>query len=119
MQPEGKPEWLDSFLQRTYFGSCELHEPPKNEQTKYCIDCDSPACLHCINAGTHAEHRVLKIYRHVYKDVILRSEMEKHIDCSKIQVLFPKFKNSMDNHLVNQPHFRLDFFALNEIVIFV
>ncbi|KAH7848922.1 hypothetical protein Vadar_010283 [Vaccinium darrowii] len=84
-QPEGKPEWLEPFLQRTYFGSCEIHGPPRNELNRYCIDCDSPACLHCIDAGTHAQHRVLKIYRHVYKDAVLQSDMENHIDCSMIQ----------------------------------
>ncbi|KAH7853185.1 hypothetical protein Vadar_034422 [Vaccinium darrowii] len=36
-------------------------------------------------SGSHAEHRVLKLYRHVYKDVVLLDQMRKHIDCTNIQ----------------------------------
>ncbi|KAL6952062.1 hypothetical protein U1Q18_041424 [Sarracenia purpurea var. burkii] len=84
-QRKGKPEWVESFLQRTFFSSCAIHEPPKNELNKYCTDCNLSVCRHCIDAGSHAEHKVLQIYRHVYKDVVPLREMEKHIDCSKIQ----------------------------------
>ncbi|XAR58127.1 hypothetical protein NMG60_11026522 [Bertholletia excelsa] len=69
----------------TFFGSCEIHEISKNELKKYCIDCKISACVHCIDAGWHAEHKVLKIYRHVYKDVVPLNQMENHIDCSNIQ----------------------------------
>ncbi|VVA39884.1 PREDICTED: PLATZ [Prunus dulcis] len=36
-------------------------------------------------SGAHRLHRILKIYRHVYRDVVSLAAMEKYIDCSQIQ----------------------------------
>ncbi|KAF5957973.1 hypothetical protein HYC85_005198 [Camellia sinensis] len=99
IQQRALPEWLESLLQRTFFGSCAIHEAPKNELKRYCIDCNSSACQHCIEAGSHAEHKVLKLYRHVYKDVVPLNAMEEHIDCSEIQVLFLQVKSSEGEHV--------------------
>ncbi|KAI3712696.1 hypothetical protein L1987_71259 [Smallanthus sonchifolius] len=43
------------------------------------------ACQHCMAEGTHADHRVISIYRLVYKDVVSLQQMSVHIDCSGIQ----------------------------------
>ncbi|PON85991.1 hypothetical protein TorRG33x02_181960 [Trema orientale] len=55
------------------------------------------ACQYCMSSGAHRHHKVLKIYRHVYKDVVSLSAMEKFVDCSQIQWLNPKlsFSQSM------------------------
>ncbi|KAF5762573.1 putative transcription factor interactor and regulator Znf-B family [Helianthus annuus] len=76
--------WLYLFLGRTFFLACDRH--PGNNQNRYCIDCDMAACPHCIAEGNHASHRVLNIYRLVYKDVVSVDQMSTHIDCSRIQV---------------------------------
>ncbi|KAG9134888.1 hypothetical protein Leryth_001226 [Lithospermum erythrorhizon] len=79
------PEWIIPFIQNTFFGSCEEHKFQKNELNKYCITCDSAACKYCVLAGNHEDHILLKIYRHVYKDVVPLREIECYMNCSKIQ----------------------------------
>ncbi|KAJ7964447.1 PLATZ transcription factor family protein [Quillaja saponaria] len=80
-----KPRWLEAFLRKTFFGSCEAHPIRRNELNKYCINCDMSACQYCLSSGTHRHHKILKIYRHVYKDVVSLGTMEKYMDCSQIQ----------------------------------
>ncbi|GAB4850108.1 hypothetical protein Ancab_029407 [Ancistrocladus abbreviatus] len=81
-----KPEWLESFLKKTFFDSCSTHqEVRRNECNRYCINCDTSICLHCVTSGCHHEHKLLKIYRHVYKDVVPLEEIGQYMDCSKIQ----------------------------------
>ncbi|XP_057972176.1 protein RGF1 INDUCIBLE TRANSCRIPTION FACTOR 1-like [Malania oleifera] len=84
-QTTEKPEWLEAFLNKTFFGGCSTHQVRRNDLNKYCINCDCPVCQYCISSGGHRQHKQLKIYRHVYKDVVPLNDMEKHIDCSKIQ----------------------------------
>ncbi|KAK7300661.1 hypothetical protein RJT34_11509 [Clitoria ternatea] len=79
-----KPKWLESFLRKTFFDLCTAHPYRRNEFNKYCINCNLPVCQYCV-ASTHRHHKILKIYRHVYKDVVSLSAMEKYIDCSQIQ----------------------------------
>ncbi|KEH21041.1 putative transcription repressor PLATZ family [Medicago truncatula] len=42
-------------------------------------------CQYCISSGVHRHHKILKIYRHIYKDVVALSAMEKYFDCSEVQ----------------------------------
>ncbi|KAL2927303.1 Tripartite motif-containing protein 2 [Bienertia sinuspersici] len=80
-----KPEWLEKFCSRTFFEPCPEHPIRRNELNKYCIECDASLCQYCVSLASHANHRLLKIYRHVYKDVVPLDEIERHIDISQIQ----------------------------------
>ncbi|ESW13927.1 hypothetical protein PHAVU_008G238300 [Phaseolus vulgaris] len=80
-----KPRWLESFLRKTFFGNCTTHPFRRNELNKYCINCNLSVCQYCVASGPHRHHKILKIYRHVYKDVVSLATMEKYIDSSQIQ----------------------------------
>ncbi|KAL9226773.1 hypothetical protein vseg_002544 [Gypsophila vaccaria] len=80
-----EPEWLESFFNRTFFTPCSEHPIRRNELNKYCIDCDAPLCQYCLSFTSHEDHRLLKIYRHVYKDVVPLDEIEQHVNCAQIQ----------------------------------
>lgn len=82
-------DWLSSLLHREFFGSCLIHKYlRKNEQNLFCIDCKLGLCRHCSTA--HGLHRRIQICKYVYQDVVRLQEMQKHLDCSKIQVGFPR-----------------------------
>ncbi|XP_028768739.1 uncharacterized protein LOC114740703 isoform X2 [Neltuma alba] len=57
----------------------------KNELNKYCMTCNKSACQYCVSFGIHRCHKMLSIYKHVYKYVVAMAAVEKHIDCSQIQ----------------------------------
>uniref|UniRef100_A0A2C9WLI5 B box-type domain-containing protein n=1 Tax=Manihot esculenta TaxID=3983 RepID=A0A2C9WLI5_MANES len=80
-------EWLEGFLKRSFFESCTTHPIRRNETNRYCINCNLSACQYCMSSANHRHHKILKIYRHVYKDVVSLAAMEKYIDCSQIQSL--------------------------------
>ncbi|RAL41847.1 hypothetical protein DM860_009029 [Cuscuta australis] len=86
------PKWVESLLKKTFFGGCEIHSQLQNSELNgYCIDCDLALCRHCISLSPdngnshHDDHKLLKIYRHVYKDVVPLDEIRAHLDISKIQ----------------------------------
>ncbi|XWS46448.1 hypothetical protein CRYUN_Cryun14cG0067900 [Craigia yunnanensis] len=72
-------------MQRSFFDSCSVHPIRRNEKNRYCINCDSSACQYCMASTTHRHHKILKIYRHVYKDVVSLGAMDNYIDCAEIQ----------------------------------
>ncbi|KAK1371281.1 B box-type domain-containing protein [Heracleum sosnowskyi] len=82
---QGKPAWLDSFLSKTFFDICPVHDHCTNVRNRYCINCNLAVCQNCIASGSHNGHNILKLYRHVYKDVVSVNDMGNYIDCSKIQ----------------------------------
>ncbi|KAL1831134.1 hypothetical protein ACET3Z_000785 [Daucus carota] len=80
-----KPHWLDSFVKKTFGDPCRAHVLIKNDRNRYCINCDLAVCQYCIDSGSHNGHNILRLYRHVYQDVVPVSDMAHYIDCSKIQ----------------------------------
>ncbi|KAL7000802.1 hypothetical protein U1Q18_001952 [Sarracenia purpurea var. burkii] len=81
-----KPEWITSLLKSKFFGSCDYHkELRKNETNVFCIDCNLCFCKHCIASSTHRLHRWLQICKYVYQDVARLQDIQKFLDCSKIQ----------------------------------
>lgn len=87
-----KRDWLSTLLQSKFFGSCVHHqEIRKNEENVFCIDCSLGFCRHCMAA--HCFHRRLQICKYVYHDVVRLHEMQKHIDCSKIQVFLYSYQS--------------------------
>ncbi|XP_054795207.1 protein RGF1 INDUCIBLE TRANSCRIPTION FACTOR 1-like [Prosopis cineraria] len=80
-----KPRWLEPILKKTFFDSCVAHPMHKNERNKYCMTCNKSACQYCVSHGIHRCHKMLSIFKHVYKYVVALAAVEKHIDCSHIQ----------------------------------
>ena len=86
MYRKNKTDWLSSLLQSKFFGPCSDHqELSKNEKNLLCIDCSLEFCRHC---EAHNQHRSLRIFKYVYQDVVRVQDMQKHHDCSKIQVSY-------------------------------
>ncbi|XP_058735962.1 protein RGF1 INDUCIBLE TRANSCRIPTION FACTOR 1-like [Vicia villosa] len=80
-----RPVWLKEFLGGNFFQSCSLHQTRRNELNKYCIYCNKLCCQFCVSFGLHRHHKMLKVSRHVNKDVVSQRAMEKYFDCSQIQ----------------------------------
>ncbi|KAM7463388.1 hypothetical protein LguiA_031509 [Lonicera macranthoides] len=79
-------EWLSTLLHSKFFGSCVDHRHlRKNEKNVFCIDCNLCFCKHCISSSVHCLHRRLQICRYVYHDVVRLQDIQKFLDCSKIQ----------------------------------
>jgi len=77
--------WLSTLFHSEFFDSCGLHqEHRKNEKNVFCIDCRVGCCRHCMES--HFLHRQFQICKYVYHDVVRLQEIQKHLDCSKIQV---------------------------------
>ncbi|XP_057478125.1 protein RGF1 INDUCIBLE TRANSCRIPTION FACTOR 1 isoform X1 [Actinidia eriantha] len=81
-----KPDWVTHLTLTKFFGSCVDHEDlRKNEKNMYCIDCHLCFCKHCIASTAHCFHRSLQICKYVYHDVVRLQDIQKYLDCSKIQ----------------------------------
>nr|XP_011469168.1 PREDICTED: uncharacterized protein LOC101304144 [Fragaria vesca subsp. vesca] len=78
------PSWLAVLLSEKFFNACIIHEEErKNEKNIYCLDCCISLCPHCFDP--HQSHRLLKIRRYVYQDVVKLSDAAKLIDCALVQ----------------------------------
>ncbi|XP_009351571.1 protein RGF1 INDUCIBLE TRANSCRIPTION FACTOR 1 [Pyrus x bretschneideri] len=76
--------WLNTLLLSKFFGSCGVHQDlRKNEKNVFCIDCSLLLCRHCMTS--HCLHTKFQICKYVYHDVVRLQEIQKHLDCSKIQ----------------------------------
>ncbi|KAK2439019.1 protein RGF1 INDUCIBLE TRANSCRIPTION FACTOR [Trifolium repens] len=95
--------WFDAFLKENFFESCSTHPLRKNELNKYCIDCNMLICQHCVSSGLHRHHKVLKVHRHLCKEVISLRAIEKYIDCSQIQVESVSKKSELENTVSTTP----------------
>lgn len=86
MDKAWEPKWLENFLSRAFFDPCSTHHLHRNELNRYCVDCKVSVCQHCSSSETHQQHKILKMYRHCYRDVVSLDSIEKHMDISQIQV---------------------------------
>ncbi|XP_050387126.1 protein RGF1 INDUCIBLE TRANSCRIPTION FACTOR 1 [Argentina anserina] len=77
------PPWLAVLLSEKFFNACIVHEERKNEKNSYCLDCCISFCPHCFTH--HQSHRLLKIRRYMYQDVIKLDDASKLIDCALVQ----------------------------------
>ncbi|KAK4743016.1 hypothetical protein SAY87_001017 [Trapa incisa] len=78
------PDWISVLLHQEFFNSCFVHKYlRKSEQNLFCIDCKQCHCKHCSTG--HGFHRCLQICKYVYQDVVRIQEMQRYLDCSKIQ----------------------------------
>ncbi|XP_039014937.1 uncharacterized protein LOC120145109 [Hibiscus syriacus] len=94
-----KTDWLSTLLRTEFFGPCSEHRGlRKNEKNVFCIDCSLGFCRHC---EAHSQHLSLQICKYVYQDVARLQEMQKHIDCSKIQTY--KINGAKAVHLNPRP----------------
>ncbi|KAI3901472.1 hypothetical protein MKW92_016274 [Papaver armeniacum] len=67
------PQWLKSLLDEKFFVPCYIHEDTrKNEKNVFCLDCCTSVCTHCFR-------------RSIYKDVLRLDDIQKLIDCSRVQ----------------------------------
>ncbi|XP_065856830.1 protein RGF1 INDUCIBLE TRANSCRIPTION FACTOR 1 [Euphorbia lathyris] len=79
-----REDWLTSLLNCKFFDSCIIHQQlRKNEKNVFCMDCNLEFCRHCVKA--HFLHPKLQICKYVYQDVVRLQDIQKHLDCSKIQ----------------------------------
>lgn len=93
-------DWLTTLLRSDFFDSCSNHqERRKNERNVFCIDCSIGCCRHCMES--HCLHRQLQICKYVYHDVVRLQEIQKHLDCSKIQTY--KINGEKAIHLKPRP----------------
>ncbi|KAL6965587.1 Protein RGF1 INDUCIBLE TRANSCRIPTION FACTOR 1 [Sarracenia purpurea var. burkii] len=79
-----KPAWLEALYTEKFFVGCPIHEMArKNEKNVCCLDCCTSICPHCV--PSHRFHRLLQVRRYVYHDVVRLEDIDKLIDCSKVQ----------------------------------
>ncbi|KAK4476503.1 hypothetical protein RD792_015659 [Penstemon davidsonii] len=78
------PSWLSALLTEKFYNACIIHEyMKKNEKNVFCLDCREGICPHCLI--NHPSHRLLKIRRYVYHDVIRLRDADKLMDCAQVQ----------------------------------
>ncbi|MCO5614457.1 hypothetical protein L7F22_068739 [Adiantum nelumboides] len=79
-----KPMWLEMLLAEKFFTTCTKHDcQKKNEKNVFCLECMVSICQHCLS--DHDSHQLLQIRRYVYHDVIRLHDIQKLLDCSRVQ----------------------------------
>ncbi|CAN0924220.1 Protein RGF1 INDUCIBLE TRANSCRIPTION FACTOR 1 [Linum grandiflorum] len=77
--------WVETLLTSEFFVRCENHgELTNNEKKVFCLDCDVGFCTRCSNSDS-CFHRHLQIFKYVYNFVIRVRDIQKYLDCSRIQ----------------------------------
>ncbi|KAF3494308.1 hypothetical protein DY000_02056742 [Brassica cretica] len=101
METREFPAWLEVLLKEKFFNACLDHqEEKKNEKNILCIDCCLSICPHCL--PSHTSHRLLRIRRYMYNDVLRVEDGSKLMDCSLIQ---PYIVNGSKVVFINErPH---------------
>ncbi|RWW84121.1 hypothetical protein BHE74_00007290, partial [Ensete ventricosum] len=98
----GGSAWVELLLRSKFFGVCEEHkETRKSEENIYCVDCGRRMCPHCVARPAcppHSNHRLLQIRRYVYQDVCRVHDMQKLLDCSRVQVDIPWSSSSSSSN---------------------
>ncbi|WZZ18043.1 hypothetical protein YC2023_111132 [Brassica napus] len=85
METREFPAWLEVLLKEKFFNACLDHEEEKkNEKNILCIDCCLSICPHCL--PSHTSHRLLRIRRYMYNDVLRVEDGSNLMDCSLIQI---------------------------------
>ncbi|KAG8634793.1 protein RGF1 INDUCIBLE TRANSCRIPTION FACTOR 1 isoform X2 [Manihot esculenta] len=98
-----KSDWLSRLLQSKFFTSCDDHQGlRKNEKNVFCIDCNREFCRHCVKS--HCLHRQLQICKYVYHNVVRLQDIQKYLDCSRIQTY--KINGEKAVHLNPRPQSR-------------
>ncbi|KAK8604240.1 hypothetical protein V6N13_099189 [Hibiscus sabdariffa] len=78
-----KRDWLRILLETDFFGPCFDHQNlRKSEKNVFCIHCGIGFCKHC---ESHFQHPSLQICKYVYQDVVRLHEIQKLVDCFRIQ----------------------------------
>lgn len=80
-------EWAQRLCETPFFGACRLHGGvPKNDCMLFCIDAPkAPAlCTHCATLVDPAL-RTLQIRRYMYRDVVKRDDISRHLDVTGVQ----------------------------------
>ncbi|KAJ4710121.1 putative PLATZ transcription factor family protein [Melia azedarach] len=96
-------DWLNTLLQSQFFDLCIEHQSlKKNEKNVFCIDCNTGCCRNC--ESSHRRHRRLQICKYVYQDVVRLQDMQKHLDCSRIQTY--KINGEKAVHLNPRPQLK-------------
>ncbi|KAH7656624.1 PLATZ transcription factor protein [Dioscorea alata] len=83
------PRWLGLLLSKKFFEVCDEHRDLRKSETNvYCIHCDQCLCSHCLAAPPpekHRHHKMIQIRRYIYQDVVQVQDLQKFVDCSKVQ----------------------------------
>ncbi|KAL9454124.1 hypothetical protein AB3S75_009682 [Citrus x aurantiifolia] len=103
IKKEKASDWLTTLLKSQFFGPCMEHlELKKNEKNVFCMDCNIGFCRNC--EDNHSRHRRLQICKYVYQDVVRFQDIQKHLDCSKIQTY--KINGEKAVHLNPRPQLK-------------
>ncbi|XP_076915007.1 uncharacterized protein LOC143574221 [Bidens hawaiensis] len=83
---EFDPPWLKPMLKAEYFVTFHLlQDSNKNECNMFCLDCYTSNALCSCCLTHHKDHRVVRIRRCSYQNVVRVSEIERYLDITCVQ----------------------------------